>query len=584
MVDFLQQYSDYFQLLNLITKTVREIGWGIIKGLAYLISQLSGMFTSVYNLLDIFSNSKIQTFIDQWSPVVKILLVVGIVIVGYALIFKSSDDNQNFKKVLTNILIVTLIITAITPLLNSMINITKAGVGMVTNGDDLNISGALIKSNIKDILWLDQYITTSGTGANKTYTYNEEMFSQGNDITERNILGININEIIDPQDPNITNDELYANKMTLDANGNTSTIEYDDGGLLGSLTEEGVARYSFSFFPMFIALLGIGVALIFVLIKIAMIIYELLISEILLLFIAPVDINNGERIKKIILNIVSSFAVLFFMAVLLKIFTVVVSSLNEIAIIQDSPLLKSIIIIALSYSLIQGPNIIQSVLGVDAGLSSGSQLLQSAYYASRMGGEIAQRTGAGLGLMNRAANGLANKFKNSNSFLNDQSSTNSITADNLNNNGGISESTDIQNSENISGLNTGGYNKNSSLYANENTSNSSEDISAKQTTESNNNLSSGSGNQTNTNLSTGANNNSTQSTATTGQLGAGLNPSSTLNTNLHKEFVPGKTTTNNLANSYAATKQQKTSGGTYKTKEDLQKGSPMRRKNDKEKK
>src|SRR5699024_10450323 len=107
-------------------------------------------------------------------------------------------------------------------------------------------------------------------------------------------------------------------------------------------------------------------------------------------------ITGGQRLKKVLSEIVSTFAVIFIMMVLLKLFIIYAQWANDLE--QEIGMVGVIILlIAGAWALIDAPDIVQRTMGIDAGLRSGWQAMAGAYAGTKMAGAGATIAGKGAG-------------------------------------------------------------------------------------------------------------------------------------------------------------------------------------------
>ena len=167
----------------------------------------------------------------------------------------------------------------------------------------------------------------------------------------------------------------------------------------------------------------IGATLAFTCFKLAKLMFELAYNKFLAILIAPADISDGQKTKAIIQNIMSIFVVAFLIAVLLKFYVLFVGMCENVQGIEGV-----ILLVAGSFAVIDGPNMVEKLFGIDAGLHSGFKTMAGAFMvgsavmggASKIGstakdmaegvGKVAGSTfGAGAGILS----GLSNKKPNS---------------------------------------------------------------------------------------------------------------------------------------------------------------------------
>ena len=162
--------------------------------------------------------------------------------------------------------------------------------------------------------------------------------------------------------------------------------------------------------------------------KVGRLIYELAIQEFFVVILAPSDLNSGRRISALIKSIGSGFFIIFVTAVLMKFFLIGSAYVNA----NMSGLTAAFCMIFMAWATVDGPNFIERIIGIDAGISSGFRLLMSAYHGSRMAIEGAKAAGsvvgaagrgiAGLGGFAVGASGAGSSKNNSNSIYSSQNS------------------------------------------------------------------------------------------------------------------------------------------------------------------
>src|SRR5699024_6312391 len=119
------------------------------------------------------------------------------------------------------------------------------------------------------------------------------------------------------------------------------------------------------------------------------------------MFTAWTDIPGGQRLKNVFEEIVSTFAVIFVMIVLLKFFIIYAQCADDLE--EEIGMVGVIILlIAGTWALIDAPDIVQRTLGIDAGLRSGWQAMAGAYAGTKIAGAGATMAGKGAGKVVKA--------------------------------------------------------------------------------------------------------------------------------------------------------------------------------------
>lgn len=124
-----------------------------------------------------------------------------------------------------------------------------------------------------------------------------------------------------------------------------------------------------------------GVALILSNIKIARLLYELAIHQVATQVIALLDVMTAQRLRKCIQMLLATFATLIGIFFLLQMYLIGMEYIQNVTPIP----LKLILMIALAWSVVDGPNLFEQLFGVDAGLHGA---MQSIYGLKAAGGAM----------------------------------------------------------------------------------------------------------------------------------------------------------------------------------------------------
>ena len=151
-----------------------------------------------------------------------------------------------------------------------------------------------------------------------------------------------------------------------------------------------IAYYRYSFHPYltFFELFAFTIAIILVIIKVFVSIMEIGFITMLAQGMALSDIDSGKRNLALIQKLRDTFIVLFLTSVMLQLFTFWTSALANPS-NQQSPVAQCFGIIAGAMFLINGPNIVTSLFGMDGGARG--------IGATLVGGAMGLRAAGGLG-------------------------------------------------------------------------------------------------------------------------------------------------------------------------------------------
>ncbi|MBU3093547.1 hypothetical protein KPL35_15925 [Clostridium sp. CF011] len=403
-VKILQTYSEMLKLDTILGRTMRELLWGIVKVLGYFVDAISAVTDKLFVLDKFYNDPKVIDFINSVKPLIVVLFAISLLGIGYQLMFSQT---KQFRKIGTNILVAIAVILVLPMGMNKMNELTNLGVNAV-KGSPSNLTNEIIKSNVTDILLYDKL------------NFDDNVIKQlksGNNINIENIRYIDQTSIIEPDFINtagIKNKEVFGKRLTTDVDGKLDTTDLNQGWL--TFWKEYYYRFDINFLNIIVSLGVLGATLAFTCFKLAKMIFELGYNKFLAILIAPIDINNGQKTKQILQNITSTFIVTFLIAVLLKFYVLFVAVCTKVTGMEGVVLL-----VAGSFAVIDGPNLVEKLFGIDAGLRSGFKTMAGAYMLGKtaMGGAksigktsksiaggVGKMTGAVLGSSAGIASGL----------------------------------------------------------------------------------------------------------------------------------------------------------------------------------
>ncbi len=131
--------------------------------------------------------------------------------------------------------------------------------------------------------------------------------------------------------------------------------------------------YDLSFCYTFVMLVLTGVCLIFAGFKLGSMLFDILFMSIISYVVAATDLTGSGRAKKIVQELISTYAIFIVVALLLKIYLIVMKGIYTNI---DNVIVQIILILAGAKFVIDGPDIIVKLTGNDAGVKSGLAVIQ----------------------------------------------------------------------------------------------------------------------------------------------------------------------------------------------------------------
>nr|WP_312452216.1 hypothetical protein [Exiguobacterium sp.] len=169
--------------------------------------------------------------------------------------------------------------------------------------------------------------------------------------------------------------------------------------VLGELDQSGVEwnnQYYYRYHPNWLTILvtlGVmGFTLFSIAYKLARLSFELAFNYVLAILVAPADLHSGQKTKKVIQSILNTFLVIILIFVSIKLYTIGTAYLADTL----DGLAYLIALIAFSAALIDGPNMVERLFGIDAGLKRGWGVALGAYAVgkgtAKVGARVAGQT------------------------------------------------------------------------------------------------------------------------------------------------------------------------------------------------
>lgn len=375
-VKVLKRNSDLFVTNDIITMSVRKIGWEVIKGLSSAASQCAKLFDTAFDFLDFTTWSSVNTYVAKFKNVWKGLVVVSIFFIGVLL----ALDYEKKPKLAINICLAVLIITSSTFLLSKVNALFNDDLRASVIGTDKTTDAVyeLVGNNIYDLAYIEKKVGLMKVKKDNRLTLD--------DLTETDVQLININELIKPDDVSDSDSKVLLGKRIVYAKGELTVM--DISGALGiDWMSSYYYRYKVDWSGIMIGLIALVIVYICLVYKVVRILYEIVIHRIMAVLYSA-NLSNSQKTLKILDSIKDSYIVLFLIMVSMKCFLLANKFItNNIS----SGFVGDVLKLFVALAVIDGPNIVQQIAGIDAGLSSGVQKIIAATNMMRMFGGAVQQ-------------------------------------------------------------------------------------------------------------------------------------------------------------------------------------------------
>ena len=384
MVDQLLKFQDLLHVAAFWWDVLRGIAFALLKGFAWVVDALSGAAKEVYGLMNFYQYQPVQDFINKYQPVVWALATVAVAYFGWQLIITRKFDRD---KLINNIIFAITLLFVLPWAMQQGAELTTAGVNLLHGKQSASVQ--TFKSNITDLYTVDKHGWKSTDTQNDIEDKNDLIVL---DITEQVDTG---GKLFDDSPISEEGEKLLTKRL------NKIDGKFKEANMKSFWGFGDPAYYRYSWHPWLIAfeLITKGIVYGFVIFKSAKLINEIGLLYVITSGIALTDLKDGQRNRQLATKIRDSFIVLYLMMFLINFFDIWSAFIADSSL---SALLKPIAVAGGAWLVIDGPNFIEQLFGIDAGLSSVGRTV----IAAAQGGAALKGVGSGIG---NAAKSAASK-------------------------------------------------------------------------------------------------------------------------------------------------------------------------------
>ncbi|EAC8234961.1 hypothetical protein ART14_14795, partial [Listeria monocytogenes] len=357
-----------------------------------IVGSLTKGLDYAYEFLDFYNSTKINDFIDDYKGIFFSLMTLAIAYLGFQII----RGNKELNKIVSSTLFAISLFVALPWLLGQGTDLLMAGKDALPNNKHQALT--IIQENITDVYAID---------AEGWTTKNPEPRNEIANMTDVNLLDINESVdmggfFIDDSPLSDKGQDVLSKKLTKIDGKYVVTKPVSH-----FFTEDQTYyRYSFHPFLMLFQLVGKALVLGFTIAKTMMMLTSLGILKVITVGTALTDLETGQRNKKLLLKIRNTLIVLYIMLVMLYMYDITMAFVSAS---EMSSFMKAFAIIVLSIMFMDGPDIVEELFGIDAGLKSVSRGLIGFAMGAKTATDLA-KGGADLSKkVAKTAGGVANK-------------------------------------------------------------------------------------------------------------------------------------------------------------------------------
>lgn len=332
--------------------------------------------SKAYNVLTFDTQSRVNEIFGGALSTEFLTAVVLIVVVCIGIAFILNSNSIKGSKIIQNIMFGLLVVFILPTFINS-VN------GIIASSDMGNISTSsvnkIFSANIVDLKYCfggDTVIDPTG-----------EVHNGFPDDYDYSLLPMD--ELIKGSEtPGI--DDVFTKTLLNRGSVDEELGDCSSGEIFGnfiSFLSSYYYRYKVDMFPIFLSEIATILVMVFTFFKVVRLCYELIVNHFFAYIFAITDIASGAKLREALKSILSTYVVLIYCSVAISLFNTFQAWIFDSSIFNNFE--ASICIIPVAMAVIDGPNLIERLFGIDAGIKSG--------FHTAMGLMHAGKTALGMG-------------------------------------------------------------------------------------------------------------------------------------------------------------------------------------------
>ncbi|WP_203289388.1 pLS20_p028 family conjugation system transmembrane protein [Metabacillus sp. cB07] len=385
----LERFSEFLEITGPISYMLREIGWIIIRGLAFLVDSLSNITNEILGLKNFFNDTDVVALVEMLLPLCGTLMGLSFLYTGYLIIFQKKVDREG---IVVNMFLALVFLTLLGTSMEKANKFTDVAIDAIDVVEEGSISQKVVSENLIDLAQFDRT------------NWKTTELNPPNQIPKKRILNINITQAIDKDfDPSGEAKEMskigievLSNRLEYDDAGYPEKKELEDGWF--TAFKEKYYRWHWNFWTIAITLAITAFTMLTISIKLAKLFFELAFNYVLATIIAPADIHSGQKTKQVLQSILNIFFVTIMIFLSMKVYILGTGFITE----RLDGVAYLVALFAFSLAVIDGPNMVERLFGIDAGLKSSYGALAGAYAGAK---------GASRGLKGLSSAGKSSALK-----------------------------------------------------------------------------------------------------------------------------------------------------------------------------
>ncbi|EAC6780737.1 pLS20_p028 family conjugation system transmembrane protein [Listeria monocytogenes] len=361
----------------------RSLGWWIIDLLVLLVNTLSEVFSDIATLFHFYDSQGMKDLLDRLS--VLQVAFATIVILGLAVSLALYGKKANFGEAMTNLFFVALILLFLPLGMDKAMDIVTSYINEGSNSQSpsgqqqvgesssgFDPGSEIILSNTSDIyaFAMDNF---QDPNMEKKHYINDYKT-----INPIEVIDIDLIKTYSPDKGAYFEKRIDYLPQT-DGTEKAVAVDREElGGILEPLEPmigDTTYRYTYNFWTIVLTLIITALVLLLSAFKAAGIMIDIAFNYVFASILGFLDFRTMSRFKRVVESIFSSIAVIMIIPVMITIYTL----FNAFVVSQSIGVTSQLICLAAAgYYVINGPEQVTRVLGIDAGVKNGWNLIGGA--------------------------------------------------------------------------------------------------------------------------------------------------------------------------------------------------------------
>lgn len=359
ILNLLVENNTYLSPSHIFISAFRIVGWWIVKGLIFLANCCQDFYKACFQFLDFTEYEPVKNFLSEFKVGVVVVLTISFVIIGYKLLFSTNKN----PTVINNFMIGMFVLCASATLLTTLNTAMLSANAYITGGygGSGNAANQVVSSCLTDLIYIDKQVGLENM--NPENLPHEQ-------LSDEILNNLNFIEVVKDDNKYLTTDNAkkILQKKAVYVPGNTYVLDdIYNGVLMTDFASEYYYRYHLDFFSSTLILLSLVITFAVLGYKVIKLIWEIITGQFLVILFSG-EIVSGQTIKKILECLRNTYVVMLYTMVSIKLYLLAIDYIMA----NFTGVIRGGIILCLAFAIIDGPVMIEKILGLDAGLQSGT--------------------------------------------------------------------------------------------------------------------------------------------------------------------------------------------------------------------